>query len=722
MKKISKLKTYLREIDYRHYICITITLIFLFFAIFYFKYAFPRLLESFRDVWLSFKFCFIKAFDLNFRCNPTINEFTSQPFVLPWNLPNSWEEFKVLWSKYWEVFISKENIKNYMEFVKVFIVDVTKLIMIAFPFVIILYLILSKKDVQNNDYNIDSKALIWWKKNFENKFYLPIKSWIESFVVFLKENNYYLKIWLFTWCYSFNIITMTIEIVAYYFYMCATLEWVTLYIQLIKFLMDASIMIDFIPRIGWILITLLIVNTIRHSIGYKRLNHMEYKDRGFINERPIVIMLNGTMGSKKTTIITDIALSQEIMLRDKAFEKLLENDLKFPFFPWINLENSLKGAIKHHYVYNLATCEKWIENKKRKFEKAKTRRNIFMYDYERYGLIYDDNLCLHDIWEVLMNYTKLYFVYTIQSSLLISNYSIRVDNMLEDIGNFPLWNIDLFKRNSRIVEAYSRHAHILDFDMLRLGKKVLEYNEKADCFEFGVINITEVGKERGNAVELREIKKSDLSANQKNDLFNTWLKMIRHSATIDNFPFVKVITDDQRPESWGADARDLCELVYIESCSEMNLAMPLFALEDLLINWIVDKFNNKYYEYRFNRADNTLSMYLFHGLTAKLNNYMKRIYNTFGFYEMGGVVESGRQDGKAKECKYYLMFKKIYSKRFSTDCFSDFFKEKALRSKLGLDDLQEFKKVKASFEEMMLENSYFFADLMRIAEEDALDR
>lgn len=35
------------------------------------------------------------------------------------------------------------------------------------------------------------------------------------------------------------------------------------------------------------------------------------------------------------------------------------------------------------------------------------------------------------------------------------------------------------------------------------------------------------------------------------------------------------------------------------------------------------------------------------------------------------------------------MTKKIYSKRFSMDCFSDFFTEKALRSPVGINDLEE---------------------------------
>ena len=151
----------------------------------------------------------------------------------------------------------------------------------------------------------------------------------------------------------------------------------------------------------------------------------------------------------------------------------------------------------------------------------------------------------------------------IQSSLIISNYSIRTDSILSDIGNFPAWDTDFFKRDSRLLDSFFRHAHILDFDSLRLGKKVLAYNPRKDSFEFGVVVITEVGKERGNSIENAEKKKKDVGANQKNDLFNSWLKMVRHSATVDNYPFVKVLTDEQRPESWGADARDLCDIVHM---------------------------------------------------------------------------------------------------------------------------------------------------------------
>ena len=106
------------------------------------------------------------------------------------------------------------------------------------------------------------------------------------------------------------------------------------------------------------------------------------------------------------------------------------------------------------------------------------------------------------LFDMLENYVQLYFVYVIECSLLVANYSIREDDILQDLGNFPIWHSDFFRVDTRYAEAYSRHAHIIDFDMLRLGKKVIEDNEKANAFEFGVIVMTEGGKERKNTIEL----------------------------------------------------------------------------------------------------------------------------------------------------------------------------------------------------------------------------
>lgn len=701
------------KINYRHWIMIGLVLLSLLIIPFKFKYAHLRIIESIIDLKNSAIYYVSQLINKELHGELTINQFTSLPFELPLNLPKTWDGFKISIGTYWKTFFSKANFQNYILWYSNIFYFFSKILIILLPIIMIILIVLKfvKKSV-NNNYNKDSKALTKFKK-IETTIYLPVKKWIHNFIKFNQGHKYYLLI-IFIWGYSFNIIAIIIEFISYYLYLIASFKTSTIYIQLLKLLMDLSTMINFIPPLLWFIIIYIVFHQIRKKIGYDRLNHYEMKDRGFINERPIVLMVCGTMGKKKTTMITDMALSQEIMFRDKAFEKILDCDLMFPFFPWINLENSIKKGIEKHIIYNLATCRKFINNRKKYFQANQKNGNIWDYDYNRYGLEYDNKLNIINVWEVIENYTQLYFVYVIQSSLIISNYSIRTDNQFLDSGNFPLWDNDLFKRDSKYLDAYSRHSHILDYDSLRLGKTLIKDNKYTNSFEFGVINITEIGKERGNNLELQAIKKNDSYCNQKNDLFNNWLKMVRHSATIDNYPFVRVICDEQRPESWGADARDLCEIINIDECSELNLSMPFFFFEDLIIKFILSKFSDRYYKYRYERADNTLIMYLYHGLIAKLNKYYRGLYNTFGYYEMDLKIEKGTQDGLQKKSNYYLMSKKIYSKRFSTDCFSEFFNSKALKSQVGINDLFEFKTEKATFEEMLKENSYFFNDLTKL--------
>ena len=697
----------------KHFVAIVITLFFLALSVFVFPNAWVRFTESISDFISSFVYYLDEIFDIGVSAYPTVNQPSQVPWTPFFNLPATWEEFTIQWQNFWNTFFSAGNISAYFSAIADLLFSITKyLLLFGLPLILLIVLLVKRyMTKENNDYNKDSKPLKLHKK-LTSKVYLPCKNWLISFVDFIKNHKRYWHLWLAIWLWNFNIIVIGIEFLAYYLFFVASFQTSTIYLQFYKLICDLSVPLAFIPVWVWFIIAYWVICVIRKKIGYARLNHYERKNCGFINERPIVLMVCGTMGKKKTTIITDMALSQEVMLKDKAFEKILENDLKFPFFPWVNLENDLKKAMKKHKVYNLASIKKYISTKFEKWEKRKTINNLFGYDFKKYGLFYNDGLKITFIWQVLETYAQLYFIYIIQSSLIISNYSIRTDNLLEDLGNFPLWNTDFFDKDSRLIDSFSRHSHIIDFDSLRLGKKMIAKNPYKDSFEFGVINLTEVGKERKNNLELRETKHKEETANQKNDGFNDWLKMVRHSATVDMFPFVKVITDEQRPESWGADARDLCEIVHIKSASDFKLAMPLFTITEILYSFLFSKFENVYRKYRFVRGDNTLLIHLFKSLTAKFNHYYTRIYNTFGVCTANIQVESGTQDGNLEEKKYYLMSKKIYSKRFSTDCFSDFFTQKALKSNFGLDDLPEYQSEKATFEELQEQNSYFMNDLM----------
>ena len=702
-----KLMGALKRINYKHYICAGVLLLLALCSVFVYPHNVIRLLESIRDFGVSIAYYFLFIFRIRNDINPGITEYSNVSFYqnFSFGLPKTWAEFTVVWGDYWRLFASTENFYGYLRYIGMLLYNVFILFLIGLLIFLVLFMLL-KLDMSrnNNDYGKESKPLKVFK-TVTKYAYLPVRNWVKAFFEFLRDYKAWYVSWIVVLLINHNLISIVISFFAYVFYFAVSFDVVSLYTQVYKLFLDLSVGLCNVPWWCIALVLVLLVNHLFKKIGYKRLNHHEMKNRGFINSLPVVVMNCGTMGSNKTTLLTDMALSQEVMYLDKARDLMLEHTLKFPNFPWIDLENLLKDAVDRHEIYSLATCRVFVN-------KLYREEHPFSYDVERYGSIFDNKLQHVDIWESITSYAQLYFLYTLKTSFLIFNYSVRTDNVMLDKGNFPIWNTNFFYRDSADVDEEARYAHVLDFDALRLGSKIKNNNPNSNFFEFGVVGITEIGKERGNALENQDKKKTDEKVNQKNDKFDSWLKMIRHSATVDYQCFARVFSDEQRPESLGADARELCEILGLRDKSEIKLARPGFFLVDLFYDFVYSRFASVFFSYRYNRGDTTLLYYLFRSLTANIFKYYTGVYNTFGYRTVTIDMRRGLYDNP-EETKYYLSNKKIYSKRFSTDCFSDFFAVKALRSSVGLDDIETYGDVKATFQELASQNSYFVNDLIK---------
>lgn len=684
-------------------VTVIISLIFLALtAVFWQSYA--RFGEACKDFGLSVAYYFCELFGADYSFTPTVTKYSG---VLQWEivLPADFNEFTVSAGNFFAMLTDKENFAGYWLAVGDVLLVVAKAIAVILPCVMVLLLVVVRLYRQENtDHNRDTGPLKIFKWLSERT-YQPIKCAVFSYREYLSEHKPVWICWIVLWVFHLNVASIIMGFLAYYFYFVLSFDVAGLYVQVCKLFVDLQVIFRHFPWWSIVTVTWLLFNRWRKNIAFNRLRHFEARNCGFINELPIVSMSCGSMGKKKTTLITDMVLSQEVMFRQKALSILQQNDMKFPYFPWIALEDELRACMAYGTVYNLASIKTWVALKRSRFARHhNVEWQIYGYDLARYGGEFDDALKVNGLFDVLETYASAYFIYVIESSLIVANYSVRTDNLMLDSGNFPLWLTDFFPKNRR---TESRHAHILDFDVLRLGKKVLENNPLAGSFEFGVVAITEIGKERGNNLELKEVKKGTDAANQKNDLFNSWLKMCRHSATVDNFPFIKVFTDEQRPESWGADARDLCDVIHIVSSGDMRLAMPFYTIEEMFSEWVFNRFMRLYEDFRFRRGDNTLLVHILKSITAWLWRRNLRIYNRFGYSILKIEKERGTMDGKTENKKYYLMNAKIYAKRFSTDCFSDYFNDLARRSHTGLADYLEYATEKASVTELQAQNSYF---------------
>ena len=589
---------------------------------------------------------------------------------------------------------------------------------VAVPALILVWIAVRNKICQpNTDHGKDSKPLLLWLRT-THRAGVAVKGWCGRSWDWLTAHGAWWKLFLLVWAVNLNLIGIIIDALAFYFWFASTISFGALFAtQPLKLFIDLILMFSALPFPLWLIIGAVLIDLWRKSVGYRVLEAHEAENRDFLMNCPLVMFLVGTMGSKKTTHMTDFALSFDILFRDKALEMLLEIDLEFPTFPWIALEQDLLHAMSRHRVYSLASCRNYIAKKEKTFRKTPTPENIYGYNCAASPMTYNNGLEVLGIWKDLSDYACLYFIYCIQSSLLISNYSVRVDTVMQYAGNFPLWDNDLFRRDPRTLDAVSRHAHILDFDVLRVSRQLLEDNKLSGSLEFGVVLITEIDKERGNRLKLEGLKKAYDETNQKNDNFNYSLKMGRHPATVRNFPFIRFIVDAQRPESWEADGRELTTELRISDCSPKRLAMPLFIFFEILHDWIVPKFCEWYPTYRYSCGDNKLTVRFLHWVASAFSRHYNRIYNIFGYMESSLTVIDGREEEAAESHRYFLAHKKIYSRRFATDCYREFFAERSRKSGKGIEDYPTYKTVCASPKELHQQNSYFIAEMENLSDD-----
>lgn len=729
-------RIYTRKEKLLGFLCSFTTLAFLGFG-FLFPNAIPRLAETLRDLLFSTGYyLFGIIISGENPVFPSVTEFASWQFAeSPWKpitlFPFTWEEFKLLVGTFWRLLFEKSNFSAYWISFGDKLYYGSKFLLVLMPLGLLLYMKLkSYTGTRVNERNVKSKQLKRYEK-IKYKIIYPIVAWIKDFVCYAKENGYH-KIWLFLWLLYFNVIAIFFAAVAFYLYFIVSFDFIGIYRQVLKLFADLTPMIRFLPGIVWLIIGIVVYNYICRSMAFNRIYYYDRCNRGVLRDRGVVTTVYGEMGVGKTQLVTAMALTSEMEQWDMAFEILLEKDLMFPNFPWQRFRDILKKQIDNRTVVDIPTCKKWLERYHYFFDRITAldsscatyqgRRKkhgffkcdyTFGYDYDKYPVYYNDELKMTHLFDALEDYACAYLVYTVQSTLIFANYSIRVDSMIEDLGNFPLRNNEFMQRDVRLQDAYSRHAKIIDMDMFRLGKKMLEDNPKARRLSFGTFVISEVDKERKNQLELKEMKQKVDEVNQKNDLFNACLMMCRHACVIANRVFIRIICDLQRPEAWGAGGRELGEVIYIREKSEISPTLPFFSpfwLLEGIFKWVKGKWTSFHSKYIYARSDDTLFAYLMRNVVHKVNNHYDKVNGLFGVFTLHLEIESGRMDGNVKKAKWRIILKKDRSNRYSTDCLSSVF-DSYKPNTMHIDDFKEYATVMATMEEGQEQHSYFQNDI-----------
>ncbi len=709
--KPRKLKRF--NVDAKQVFCVGVFLFFFSFSIFRFPYVWGRLLAAVKNFCVSFAYYWAESFgDAPF--DVTVNELpTIAGSYVGFTFPFEWSSF---WTKVLAFFQLSFNGKTIVDawtiFTEEFLPAITPFLTILLWLFLVAYLLYciftSGRNLKHGRETAPLKKWHRFSENVLDKVRVWFLSWREHFSL----KSYWKDAFLAVWLFNFNIFAVFVDFFSWVFYFGAAFDFLNIYFQVYKLMLDLFDMFLFVPGIVWVYLILRRLNKKRFELADRRVRVMELDDRDFVANCPIIVMICAEPGAGKTTMMVSMGREQQYRFREKAFEIMMSCDLKFPNFPWICFEDALKKTMYNHTVYNLFTARQYVYALAQQFYAHPSELCLFGYNYRHHGAIYNDGLNVRNLFEILDDYARAFFIYMVQSSLIFSNFSAASDDIFDDGGNLGRWNMDYFSRDPVYRDVYRKFAHVLDFDFIRFGKLVANNPKYSNMFEFGIILVTEGGKERGNTLENKEIQKDADEANQKNDLMNDYLKMCRHLATIDGFPFVVFYCDEQRPESWGADARDLCRLIRVQKQEKSKLAIPFFHLEESILQAIVDRHVEVYgKDYRYRRGDMGLLMYMLHNVGAATKKKLSKLYGRYGYKKQIVTTERGSLDGSIEEHVYWLPHKIVYDDAFATDCFADIFAHRVSVAEVGIDEVPTFRGKIASIMEMSKMNSYFYKKL-----------
>ena len=306
-----------------------------------FPNALPRLVEVLRDLVTSILFYFFEIIGGSSESIfPYVVRLQEWKFAEEiWKpikiLPYSFEEFLQWCDIYFKLIFDWNNVLDYFSSLSDLIDVIYRLLLVALPLLLVIwYYTYIVKNTQNNERNVKSKALIRFEYILFNAVY-PFIAWIKDFIGFIQENIIYVNLFIIIWCLHFNIFSIVLAALSYYFYFISSWDLGSLYVQLLKLQIDITPVVRFIPAIIWAIIIYVVYDRITHSMAFNRLYYYDTANKAFVRKLGNITTVYGEPGAGKTKLVTALALTEEIRMYDDALKIMLTRASQFPNLPLI---------------------------------------------------------------------------------------------------------------------------------------------------------------------------------------------------------------------------------------------------------------------------------------------------------------------------------------------------------------------------------------------------
>lgn len=651
--------------------------------------------------------------------NDNVSFLEYNPEIIKIVLPIDIEAFWIQFLTFFEMLVNKNHIKySFNEFGYILNRVSVLILLIAVPLVLLGYVYYNFVLMAPNDYSADhqSKPLKIYLF-IKEKILDPAKQFIINTFLCFRYTKFYFIPGVIIILYNANLISFAFTFIGWYLYFVFSIDLVSIYHLFVKFVICISPLLMPGFWVFWIIAAFIIITKLKLKKGYNKLYDMYAKNDDFISDLGIVTGIYGVPGSGKNLLEVAIATQKEVQLREQACNDMMEIRLEFPDFPFRLLEEEVEKIRLNNSCVNKVQVKYHF---KKIFE---TKDEIYGYDLTKNKSIHYDKLKERSLVNELLDYAQLYFIYI--SSLACSTYSLRYDKGIELTGCFPVMTYDFFHRDFRNDER-SERAKIFDLNLIRLLKQV-EDNKKNNVndgritlFDFGLLTLSEFGKDRGNRYTNQFRKDSDVKP--VNDGTASCFGVLRHLTTVRYHQYGFVIWDEQKLSSFSGLEAAMAETnIFINKQStETKTTLPLWFIEGTLLEWGYSHFVGNVDKYIRTRNDQTLYSYFTKRIAAFFANINRNLNNTFGYRRIGlslsGVNVNGAQEGRGDH-SFYLLNKIVFSDRYQTDCYSGFFDTLKLQADKGINQLSEYSGIVASVDELLQQHGYFAGELITAIQE-----
>ncbi len=687
---------------------IAIPVIFLFlgtYFAFFGRWSFYRLAYSLYDLLLALAEYLLKAAQLKTDFLPIrINEIPDVPYV-PF-LPFDTAELKGFWQRFFTRLFDGENFLFYNLRVLLLVLSLNVLILPC----IILYFIFSwlfrrSARVENDDFGKETRAVRLCRR-IGAKLSRPL-GWCVG--LWYTASTWIIVLAFILVLAGTNIATVAIEAVAALLHVSVSADYVHLYVQLYKLLLDLTIMFDTLPLPIWLLIGYQLTRIFRRMKAFDRLEETEIAVREVVSRLPLLVLITGKVGVGKTQANACLTLSCQDAHRDRMKESMMEIRAEFPEYPWAMLDRQLG-------VMYLCGDLKGKSATRRLISSLLSEDDDLFYGY-RGTRTFSDGVTVSHLRDRIIDYAELQYMYRVQC-LIFSSYSLRVDATYTDKGKLPAWSTDYFHSPAFDPWQEAERAHVSDFDLLRLGKPV-DKSSPSGAWEFGIWSHTEMGKDFGNALTNRNLKADAPTSNILNDMLVDRLKIKRHSATACYVPYAQYIGDEQRPSSLQADVLELTDVLQIKGSSGARSTYHLFLFERFLRDFLLSLWHGWYAERCVNRADVDLIAFTLQKLMARYNPRIRCHAQLFGYEVLDVALRDGSDMNAEPEIlKLPIAYKKCRAGRYATDCYADVLADRAAASEWEHDLAPTYSGPVANADETKAQHSRFGDKLLRVRRKD----